>query len=59
MAEAMDKPAWLLDFKKRISLIEVIDGCFDESCSCKTCVRLRGIAADLGRMFKVPSPEGK
>jgi len=55
----MLKPEWLQDFKKRISLIDIIDRTFDLKCDCETCKRLREIAEDLGKMFKLPETPTK
>jgi len=48
------KPDWILDFKRRIALINLIDRSFDLDCDCEICQGLRSIAKDMGEIFKLP-----
>jgi len=49
-----DKPEWLVEFRKRTALIDIIELAFDIDCNCEVCVRLRKIAKDLGSLITVP-----
>jgi len=52
--EEVKLPTWLVDFKKRIALIEVIELAFKNKCDCEVCKKLREIAEDLGKTFSLP-----
>jgi len=47
----VEKPAWLMEFRRRTSLIDVIDKAFSKDCDCEVCVDLRKAARDLGELF--------
>jgi len=50
----ISKPSWLVDFKKRIGLIEIIDKCFDLNCDCEVCSDLREFSKEMGEYFELP-----
>jgi len=50
----IDKPQWLIEFRKRTALIDIIELAFETNCNCEVCVRLRKIAKDLGSLITVP-----
>jgi len=53
----MRKPDWLVDFKRRIRLIDILDRAFEVGCECEICSTLREIAGELGEAF-MSSPPG-
>jgi len=53
----LKKPEWLVDFRRRIRLIDILDRAFDVDCNCEICSSLREIAGELGEVF-VSSPPG-
>jgi len=53
----LKKPEWLVDFKRRIRLIDILDRAFDIDCECEICLALRKIAGELGEVF-VSGPPG-
>ena len=50
------KPEWLEDFKRRMSIIEIIDKAFENGCGCEVCVRLRDLAMEMGELYQAQQP---
>jgi len=44
-------PDWVLEYRRRTKLIDIIAGVFEHDCDCPTCIELRKIADDLGSIF--------
>jgi len=44
-------PDWVLEYRRRTKLIDIIAGVFEHDCECKTCWELREIAGELGSIF--------
>jgi len=59
MAKKETKPEWLVDFKRRIALIDIIESAFEDNCDCRVCNELRLVAEDLGKIFRLPEVEQK
>jgi len=51
------KPDWLVDFKRRIRLIDILDKAFEVECECEIWLALRRIAGGVGEVF-VSGPPG-
>jgi len=51
-----ERPEWLVEYRKRTSIIDVIDLAFSEACDCEVCKKLRETAKYMGELF-MPSPE--
>jgi len=49
------RPKWLLEFKRRTRLIEIIDLAFSNPCDCEVCTELREVAHELGDLFTTPA----
>jgi len=45
------RPPWLVEFRKRTAIIDVIDKAFSINCDCLVCMRIREIADELGELF--------
>jgi len=45
------RPQWLIEFRKRTSIIDVIDTAFSVNCNCDVCLKIRDIADELGELF--------
>jgi len=52
------RPQWLVEFRRRTAIIDIIDQAFEENCDCSICRQLRKVAADLEE-FLVPPPSTK
>jgi len=52
--DEVKKPEWLVDFKRRIALIEIIDRCFEIDCNCEICQKLREFSREMGKYFELP-----
>jgi len=53
------RPQWLVEFRKRTAIIDVIDTAFSINCNCEVCLKIRGIADELGELFmprRAPAP---
>ena len=50
------KPEWLEDFRRRMSIIEIIDKAFENGCDCEVCVRLRELAVEMGELYQEQQP---
>jgi len=48
------RPQWLVDFRKRTRIIDVIDLAFDHDCECVVCKEIRALAEELGELFVPP-----
>ena len=53
---ALEKPAWLKEFRRRVALIEIIDLAFELQCNCEVCQRLRNLAREMGEEFLPRQP---
>jgi len=51
----LKKPGWLVEFRKRIRLIEIIERAFEVDCDCEVVRALREVAGELGEVF-ISSP---
>jgi len=51
MPVKISKPDWLIEFRRRTALIDVIDTAFSNSCNCEVCIKIREIANELGELF--------
>jgi len=51
----LKKPGWLVEFRKRIRLIEIIEKAFEVDCDCEVVRALREVAGELGEVF-ISSP---
>jgi len=45
------RPPWLVEFRKRTAIIDIIDRAFSVNCGCDVCMRIREIADELGELF--------
>jgi len=57
LSRKVRKPEWLIDFRKRIRLIEIIDRAFEVDCDCEVVRALRDMAGEMGEVF-MSSPPG-
>jgi len=53
------RPPWLVEFRKRTAIIDVIDTAFSINCDCLVCVRIRDIAGELGDLFMPQRPAAR
>jgi hypothetical protein len=45
------KPPWLEEFKRKTSIIDLLNMAWDTDCSCPVCAGLRATSGDLGTLF--------
>jgi len=53
------RPPWLVEFRKRTAIIDVIDKAFSITCGCDVCMRIREIADELGELFMPQRPAAR
>jgi len=56
LPKKLRKPDWLVDFRRRIRLIDILDRAFDVDCNCEICCSLREVAGELGETFMSTPP---
>ncbi len=44
-------PEWIVEFKRRTAIIDIIIEAFESNCTCNVCKRLREIANELPSPF--------
>jgi len=54
LATVRGKPDWLIEFKRRTMLIDIIDMAFNADCGCIVCEKLRAAAEELGEVLAPP-----
>jgi len=51
---AKELPGWIEEYKRRISLLNVIVKAYEDDCKCEVCSELRRLGKELESMFPVP-----
>jgi len=52
------KPTWLVEFRRRMALFDIIEMAYEDGCNCPVCEKIREFGEELGQVLgPLPGPE--